>query len=659
MSMWLLRLLVLLPLVLTSPLRAEDARTTLIVMDASGSMAAKIGGATRMDIAKGVLRDLVAKWGDEAPLGLMAYGHRRKSDCADIELLAAPAPSNAKALLAAVKKLQPKGKTPLGASLEQAARALQGTGGPATVVLVTDGIENCASDPCAIAKELKAAHADLVIQVIGFATEESARKQLQCIAEAGGGELHTAATAAELATAVTVAATAPPPPAPAPAPEPAPPPPPAPKTALVGFTARLGQNGPEVEDALSWRVERLDGNEPGKEAYAGGGAGFATTLDAGRYRVTGKAANVTATMEVTVAGGQDEKHVLVLDAGRAALQAIPSAGGDPLRGQGEVAWTVEPKQGQEPPAATPDPVPTLLLAAGPYAVTARSGPLRATAPLDVKAGAETTTIVDLHAGTLHLEAALAEDGPPITDWRDASWRLTALDATGYTPDEPVTELDGPAPAVLLSAGRYRATARLAGVEVAKDAEIKEGEETTARIVVPASTVTFTAALAPGAEPYTDWRDASWTVESVDALGVPPGTKTADALASAAPELKLTPGRWKVAVTSGVATALREIDVKADTTVTERLDLNAGRVTADAHPAEGIERSVNTVYAFRPLAADGTPGEPLYSGGSSESLSIILPAGRYQVEAVDHENRTASAVLDLAPGASPTVDLLLK
>ena len=49
----------------------------------------------------------------QTELGLMAYGHREKGSCDDIELIVPPATGTAKAISEAAAKLQFKGKTPL------------------------------------------------------------------------------------------------------------------------------------------------------------------------------------------------------------------------------------------------------------------------------------------------------------------------------------------------------------------------------------------------------------------------------------------------------------------------------------------------------------------------------------------------------------------
>ena len=56
------------------------------------------------------------------------------------------------------------------------------------VVLVSDGGDNCAPpDPCKAAAKVARGGVDLSISVVGLQVNERVRRQLQCIADAGGG----------------------------------------------------------------------------------------------------------------------------------------------------------------------------------------------------------------------------------------------------------------------------------------------------------------------------------------------------------------------------------------------------------------------------------------------------------------------------------------
>ena len=60
----------------------------MVVLDASGPIWRRIGGEPKIAIAKKVMRDVLKDVPADMALGFVAYGHRRKGDCADIETIA-------------------------------------------------------------------------------------------------------------------------------------------------------------------------------------------------------------------------------------------------------------------------------------------------------------------------------------------------------------------------------------------------------------------------------------------------------------------------------------------------------------------------------------------------------------------------------------------
>lgn len=139
---------------------AHAASKAIIILDASGSMWESVNGTPKIEIARKVIGDLVKEWDPSIELGLMAYGHRRKSDCSDIELLIPPGPVDANKFIAVVNAIKPVGKTPLTASVLKAADILKYTEEKATVILVSDGVETCGMDPCKVAEELASTGVD-------------------------------------------------------------------------------------------------------------------------------------------------------------------------------------------------------------------------------------------------------------------------------------------------------------------------------------------------------------------------------------------------------------------------------------------------------------------------------------------------------------------
>lgn len=173
-----------------SSLFAQEKRTTqdiLLILDASGSMWAKMGDDFKINIARQSIGQLLNEIPPEASLGLIAYGHRYKDDCEDIELLSPMAPLDKVAVMGKMQALNPTGKTPITASLKKAFLLIGVSRMPTTVILVSDGLETCEADPCEAARLAREQGLPLVLHVVGFGLEEESVAQLECIAQAGGG----------------------------------------------------------------------------------------------------------------------------------------------------------------------------------------------------------------------------------------------------------------------------------------------------------------------------------------------------------------------------------------------------------------------------------------------------------------------------------------
>ena len=216
---------------------AEEQPRTILVMDGSGSMWGQIDGVAKITIAQEVVGDLLRDIPLGPELGLTVYGHRRKGDCSDIETVVAPAPDTRDAIDAAVRAISPRGKTPMTDAVVAAAEALRYTEEKATVILVSDGIETCAPDPCAAARSLEAAGVDFTAHVVGFdvSDDATALAQMQCIAEETGGIFRTASNAAELGDALAVVA------------EPE-------QEFAVEMVATAGAGGPRITEGIVWTI---------------------------------------------------------------------------------------------------------------------------------------------------------------------------------------------------------------------------------------------------------------------------------------------------------------------------------------------------------------------------------------------------------------------
>lgn len=189
-------------LVTAVPSATLAAEQTMIVLDASGSMWGQINGTPKLQIAREALATVLADMPAETELGLIAYGHRERGNCNDIEVIVKPAAGTAPAIIKAANTMRFLGKTPLSASVIKAAEELRYTEDKATVILITDGLENCNADPCAVGAELAKNGIDFTAHVVGFDLTDAEGKQVACLAENTGGRYVSAANADELRDAL-------------------------------------------------------------------------------------------------------------------------------------------------------------------------------------------------------------------------------------------------------------------------------------------------------------------------------------------------------------------------------------------------------------------------------------------------------------------------
>ncbi|WP_374602130.1 VWA domain-containing protein [Arenimonas sp.] len=182
---------------------ADDASADVLVFDASGSMWGQLkGGENKIVVAREVMADFFKRRDVDTPLAVIAYGHRRRGDCKDIEVIAASGKHDAGRLSSQLAAINPRGMTPIADSLRQAAAQIPRTAERSNIILVTDGLETCDADPCAVAAELAASGHQIRAHVVGFGLTEKEASALSCVTEQTGGLLLRPQSGAELAAAL-------------------------------------------------------------------------------------------------------------------------------------------------------------------------------------------------------------------------------------------------------------------------------------------------------------------------------------------------------------------------------------------------------------------------------------------------------------------------
>jgi hypothetical protein len=179
----------------------DKAPGVLFVFDASGSMLRPVDGKPKDQVARGVMASVLQDLPADRRVGLVTFGHRRKKDCSDLEALV-PIGGDRAAVARAIAGIKPKGETPLAEAIRLAAAQAKADGARDSIVVVSDGKDECGGDPCAAARELAAGGIAARIDVVGFDVGKADAEQLQCVASAGHGKYFSASNASQLAAAL-------------------------------------------------------------------------------------------------------------------------------------------------------------------------------------------------------------------------------------------------------------------------------------------------------------------------------------------------------------------------------------------------------------------------------------------------------------------------
>jgi len=378
-------------LMVTSAAAQSSAQKTQLIVDASGSMWGAVNRTSKIKLTRRAIIKAMRPRTAGVPVGLFAYGHRRRRSCTDVEQVVPAALGNREVLAEAVEKINPRGRTPMASALEQSAATLGDAGG--SVVLITDGAENCDRDPCAVVRATRRNNPLIRFDVIALAMSDADRRSVQCVARLGGGELkevssvdqmHEALDAILTRNATTALARV--------APEakadetPASQQAAAEKTAEVaraGQDAFLRRTGPSglklraqamaaggiLDDDLEWRITRVDDafdlpltaagkaraetargeTYPavdelnldlidGQLVHAGVAPGIDLELPAGRYLVFVRWGLASRAAILDIASAEELLGKLTIDAGRIQLTALANRSGERLN---DVFFTVE------------------------------------------------------------------------------------------------------------------------------------------------------------------------------------------------------------------------------------------------------------------------------------------------------------------------------
>ena len=467
---------------LAAPLLAEGK--SIIVLDASGSMWGQIDGRPKLEIAREALGSVLSGLDPTTEIGLMAYGHREKGSCEDIELVVPPAAGTAQAITDAANAMKFLGKTPLTEAVRRAAAELKSTEEKATVILITDGIETCQADPCALGAELEASGVDFTAHVVGFGLTAEEGATVACLAENTGGKYIQAKDAGSLVEALktTVAVVEP-------EPEPVPEPEPTPMALEKNFDPIIvlaeGQDEPAdeiVDDAyVTLRLVLPDGalSEETITVY-----GRQTELvPPGTYRMFTELNDAKAEQEVTITADALAQPVANMNAGVLNLKLYAYAGGEIAS---DAFWEV---RGPEDVSESGYGQALHVFPAGEYSFLASLGAAKVEETLTFEAGKQIDKDVIIGTGLAVVDATYAEGmkvegGDQFVEIFDAKTDIAGNRKSVGTTYGAGAKFD-------LPAGDYIAAVTLGAAKAEVPFTIKVGERTDITAPLNAGVAAFT------------------------------------------------------------------------------------------------------------------------------------------------------------------------
>lgn len=159
----------------------------LFLLDASGSMYARLDNDSRINVAKRLLSKTIDSLSTQKNLeiALRVYGHTsppNMRNCKDTRLEVPFREGNFEDVKKKINSISPKGTTLIAHSLLQSAYDFPKE--PYTrnvIILITDGIEECSGDPCAVSEALQSQGIILKPFIIGIGSTEEFRRAFDCV----------------------------------------------------------------------------------------------------------------------------------------------------------------------------------------------------------------------------------------------------------------------------------------------------------------------------------------------------------------------------------------------------------------------------------------------------------------------------------------------
>jgi Ca-activated chloride channel family protein len=656
----------------SAAIAAPDGPAALVIVFAgSRTMWGKLDGDrhSKLVLARDALRHSLASVRPETRVGLASFGHRRVSDCSDVQLIQLPDRLDTNRILTPLEKLNPKGKGPLTLALREAARALSDATGSRSIVLIHDNLDRCQLDPCAAVPDIQKLAPGIVIHVIGLGLKKDEIDRMSCLTGQTGGRLFDAQSASQISLAVDealrladadgvtvndAANTAAP-------------------SALIKdeptteddksglrLRALLAADGAPVARSLYWKVTRESDAASGLEdrssealVFEGKAQSPLIPVTAGRYLVEVRDGLAVARQTVIAAGEGATRADMLLQAGTIRVKVLAQRGGPPLADAiVTISEALPASRVAASVAASGKRVsilsgvePQITLPAGSYRVRVEYGLASAERSVVVPVGTEGELELIIASGRLQLMAAVQEGGPVVDN---AVFSILEDDPDAPRGRREIARFAGRMADFVLPIGTYYVVVRQGSAETSERIAIAPGEVVRRTLITGAVRLALASRFLGDSSHPVD--PVSYRIERLDR--VPPQLIDVDASSGA---VDLASGRYRIVSRYGLANvrAVREVELKAGQNQLITFEHRAGVLRLKFAAAAGASGALAGPFWE---IIDET-GHSIWSSSTLEP-ELTLQAGRYVVRGELHDKRAQQAV-ELKAGETHEVELMLE
>lgn len=174
------------------PLSAQSQpnKRYVFILDASGSMAEKWDGKTRMAVAKEKLLQVLGGLPKDVSVGLVAYGNRI-AGCSSARLYHPIQRGAASLVSQKISNIVPAGSTPIAQTLSVVGEFLLNDVQETEIIFISDGVESCDGDPKAVLYQLKNSGKKFRLQVLGIDIDPQGEEDLKRLSILGDGHYYS------------------------------------------------------------------------------------------------------------------------------------------------------------------------------------------------------------------------------------------------------------------------------------------------------------------------------------------------------------------------------------------------------------------------------------------------------------------------------------